>query len=165
MLPGQLLKTVPLALLGGLALAAAPLRPYCNPRFGYCVSVPSELRAMPPPENGDGLRWESADGGVSVTAWGSFGPEGLGLKTLRQYADWLLSAERQDGSRVTYRFVGRNFVVLSGHNRAGQVFYQKSLLRAGGESAVRTEYPPRLKAEWDARATQIAASLTAPNAP
>ena len=54
---------------------------------------------------------------------------------------------------------------MSGHNRAGQVFYQKALLRAGSESAVRTEYPLRLKADWDALAVQIAASLTPPKSP
>ncbi|MGY2892679.1 hypothetical protein [Deinococcus sp. UYEF24] len=148
------------AVLGGLALAAPQTQRYCNPRFGYCVSVPAGLNPQPPPENGDGQTWRGADGPVKVSAWGSYGPSVLGLNTPKAYAAWLSSAEEQDGSQLTYNFVGRTQVVLSGTTRSGQVFYQKVLLNAGTESVVRVEYPARLKAVWDKLAVQMAASLT-----
>ena len=147
--------------LTGLALAA-PLSPYCNPRFGYCVSLPPALVALPPPDNGDGQTWRSRDGQAKVLAWGSYGPSVLNLKTPKAYADWLVSAEKQDGSRVTYRFVGADRVVVSGYTESGQVFYQKTRLRAGTESAIRIEYSPRVRAIWDALAVQISATLTPP---
>ncbi|WP_407569012.1 hypothetical protein [Deinococcus altitudinis] len=154
------------ALLGGLASAAPQTQRYCNPRFGYCVSVPADLGARPAPENGDGQTWLGAQGpgnpndSVKVSVWGSYGPSVLGLDTPGAYAAWLSTAEEQDGSRLTYRFFGRTQVVLSGTTRSGQVFYQKVLLNAGTESAVRVEYPVRLKAVWDRLAVQTAASLT-----
>ncbi|WP_189093533.1 hypothetical protein [Deinococcus ruber] len=128
------------------------------------MSVPSSLIALPPPENGDGQTWQSRDRQVQVLAWGSYSPAVLNLNTPHAAMVWLVSAEQQNGSRVTYRFVGSNRVVLSGFTRSGQVFYQLVRVRAGSESGVRIEYAPRLKAVWDARAAQIAATLTPPNA-
>jgi hypothetical protein len=146
------------AVLGGLALAAPQTQQYCNPRFGYCVSISAGLSAQPPPENGDGQAWRG--GAVSVSTWGSYGPSVLGLDTPEAYASWLGNSERRNGARLTYSFVGKTQVVLSGFTRSGQVFYQRVLLNAGTESAVRVEYPARLKAVWDKLAVQVAASLT-----
>ena len=154
------------AVLGGLAVAAPQTQRYCNARFGYCVSVPAGLSAQAPPENGDGQAWRSADGPahvadpVKISAWGSYGPSVLGLDTPKAYAAWLSSTEKRQGSRLTYSFFDSTQVVLSGITRSGRVFYQRVLLHAGTESAVRAEYPVQLKAVWDRLAVQMAASLT-----
>jgi hypothetical protein len=51
-----------LVLQGGSTLAATVAQRFCNPRFGFCVSVPADLRALPPPEDEDGQSWQGPDG-------------------------------------------------------------------------------------------------------
>jgi hypothetical protein len=159
---------MPLALLGGLTLAVGTpdtlmpdtLQRHCNTRYGYCVSVPAGLRALPPSDNGDRQRWQSTDASVKVSTWGSLGPAASELRNITAYAEQLKKLEQRDGSRLTYSFAGENRVVMSGYTRSGNVFYLKLLLRSGTESGVRIEYAPRLKATWDAQTVKIAASLT-----
>jgi len=157
-----LLTSFLLVSLAGSALAVAPLRPFCAPRFGFCVSVPGELKPDPPPDNGDGQSWHTADGRARVVAYGSFSPDVFGLATIKAYADWLKAGERQAGSRLTYAFVGRDQVVLSGYRRSGRLFYERARLRAGTESVVSIEYAPGLKTTWDRLSVRIAATLTPP---
>ena len=147
---------------GGSTLAAPTAQRFCNPRFGFCVSVPTGLRALPPPDNGDGQSWQGAEG-VKVRAWGSLAPGVLGLTTPRAYIDWLRKAQTAQGSRITYSFIGGDSVVQSGYTKAGQIFYRKTILRGGTEASVLVEYPPRIQAVWNTRTAQIAASLTSPD--
>jgi hypothetical protein len=52
-----------------LRAGTAKYAPYANARFGFSVDVPTALRAMPEPMNGDGLQWRLGNM-VAITASG-----------------------------------------------------------------------------------------------
>src|SRR5262249_28179315 len=62
-----------LAAVGSVAAtpsAAEAWRTYHNPRFGTTIEYPERFRPRPPPANGDGLSFSSADG-ATFSVWGS----------------------------------------------------------------------------------------------
>lgn len=147
-----------LALTLGFA-SAVSLKPYGNARFNYQVNVPANLSQNPPPDNGDGQSWQSRDGKVNVLAWGSYGPETLGVPDVRSYAAWNEKNRVADGGRITYKRLFSNAFVLSGYLKDGRIFYQKTLIKHGTEATVLIQYPATRRAEWDKASGQIAASL------
>jgi hypothetical protein len=132
-----------LALVLTLVLAAGAVeaqdfdwRPYVNERFGYSIDIPAGfLYPLPPPENGDGLAFESADGQVSVAVFGS------NNALAWSFDDYLQAAlAREDLGRVTYQRKTEGWYVLSGYrpaptsNWTGEViFYERVAIdRSGG---------------------------------
>lgn len=153
----------PQYLLTALVLSASALAvtlvSYSNARFNYWVHVPSDLTALPPPDNGDGQAWRSQDGRVRVAAWGSYGPGVLDIPKPSAFLAWSEKNEREGGNRITYRKLLKEAFVLSGYLKDGRIFYQKTLVKDGTAATVRIEYPLNQHAVWDGRAVQIASSL------
>lgn len=145
-----------LALVAGSA-SAAEWEVYRNARFGTTVDVPADVfRPLPAPDNGDGQRFESADGRASLTV---FAGNNVERRTLRQ----LIQAAESDatGERITYRKAGRSWFVISGF-RGDDVFYRKLLLSEGGRvgHTVELVYPAAEKATYDRLTARIANSLS-----
>jgi hypothetical protein len=142
-------------------------RPYVNARFGYSVDIPAGfLYPLPPPENGDGLAFESADGQVSVSVFGSNNALGW------SFDDYFRAAlAREDLGRVTYQRKTEGWYVLSGYrpaptsNWSGEViFYERVAINAGGSaiSGLLILFPPALKDFMDPIVTRLSRSLTPP---
>jgi hypothetical protein len=142
-------------------------RPYVNERFGYSVDIPAGLLyPLPPPENGDGLAFESADGQVSVSVFGS-------NNALEWSVDDYFRAAlaREDLGRVTYQRKTEGWYVLSGYrpaptpNWTGEViFYERVAIDGGGSaiSGLSILFPPSLKDFMDPIVTRMSRSLTPP---
>ena len=142
-------------------------RPYVNERFGYSVDIPAGfLNPLPPPENGDGLAFESADGQVSVSVFGSNNALAWSFDEYFQAA--LL---REDLGRVTYQRKAEGWYVLSGYrpaptaNWTGEViFYERVAIDSRGSaiSGLLILFPPALKDFMDPIVTRLSRSLTPP---
>src|SRR5215831_17288985 len=65
------LTAIALLAFAAVATAAPQYRTYVNARFGTTAEVPTDWKADPPPENGDGLRFRSPDQRASITVSGS----------------------------------------------------------------------------------------------
>jgi hypothetical protein len=143
-------------------------RPYVNERFGYSIDIPAGfLYPLPPPENGDGLAFESADGQVSVSVFGS-------NNALQwSFDDYFRAAlARGDLGRVTYQRKTENWFVLSGFRPAptaswsGEViFYERVAIDQSGTaiSGLLILFPPAMKEFMDPIVTRLSRSLTPPN--
>ncbi len=149
----------PLALALILAIFASPcladdFRLYSNPRFGASAEVPSDWRAEPPPENGDGQVFRSPDGQASIAV--------SGILNLAATPEEAMRDEEQAGAgeRVTYLNRGRRMVVLSGFN-GDKIFYRKSILDCRDQiwNHLSVEHSTARKADYDAIVTRAAKSL------
>lgn len=152
------LATLILAVLAYcLPAAAADWQVYVNERFGTRLDYPADVfRPLPPPDNGDGRRFETEDGRASLTVFAGYNETGQSLRDL-------VRAARTDAAdeRVTYEKEGRRWFVLSGF-RGGDVFYRKLILSADGEVAHTLElvYPADEKRFFDPLTTRIANSMS-----
>ncbi|MVN88113.1 hypothetical protein GO986_15275 [Deinococcus sp. HMF7620] len=149
----------PAALVLASAALAAPLTAYGNARFGYLVAAPAGLQAQRSPDNGDGQSWQSADGQVKVSVWGSHAPGVLNQATPAAWMAHSAQGWREQGARLTYRRLLPGAFVLSGFQKDGRIFYQKVLVRNGEEAAVLVVYPVARRAVWDRLAAQVASTL------
>jgi serine/threonine-protein kinase len=137
-----------------VAVHAESFQVYSNPRFGATAEVPSDWRADPPPENGDGLVFRSPDGQASITISGV-------LNIADSVAEAMKTEEQpSEGETITYHQHGRRMVVVSGL-RGDKIFYRKSLLVCRDQiwNHLWLEYPVAQKAEYDALVARIARSL------
>lgn len=130
---------------------------YVNERFGTSIAFPDDVftQRMPPPDNGDGQRWQAPDGGTLAV----FGRYNVMDETPESLAD---NAKHEGGRQVTYSKVGKDWVVLSG-TETGQVFYER--YQFGKSDVIHTVvigYPVALKAKYDPLVGHIAASLKGP---
>lgn len=141
-----------------LALAApAVAKPfiYTNARFGTSVTFPHDIFVdrAPPPANGDGMTFTAADG-ASLAVYGS---NNALEQTPAQLADF-----NSEGMDVTYRKVGKDWVVLSGHD-GHSIFYQRLEFGRGGViHAFLLKYPATAKTKYDPLIGRIADSLNGP---
>ncbi|WAX92978.1 hypothetical protein N7E70_014810 [Aminobacter sp. NyZ550] len=146
------------AMVLAMVLAAPALaKPfiYTNARFGTSVTFPHEIfvSKAEPPENGDGMTFLAADG-ASLAIYGS----NNALEQMpRQLAD--MSSE---GVEVTYRKLGKDWIVLSGHD-GNDIFYHRLEFGRGGViHAFLLKYPVSSKAKYDPLVSAIAESLNGP---
>ncbi|MBZ9714253.1 hypothetical protein [Deinococcus multiflagellatus] len=152
------LPVLPALLLASAALGA-PLSAYGNARFNYWVDIPQGLIAQRPPDNGDGQSWQSADGQVKLSVWGSHAPGVLEQASPGAWMAWTARFWAESGARVTYRRLLPSGFVLSGFQADGRIFYEKVLVRGGDEAGVLTVYPVARRAVWDRMTAQVAGSL------
>jgi len=131
---------------------------YVNARFGTTCTFPDEVFTdrQPEPENGDGQEWLSADGASLICS-------GI-LNVDNDTPKGFVAAEKADIGptyKITYSKTGKDWAALSGI-KDGKIFYERRLF--GRDGVIRTvwiEYPPALKAKYDALVGPIAASLKA----
>ncbi len=140
------------------ASAQATSFTYVNARFGTTCTFPDDVFTdrQPEPENGDGQEWLSADGASLICS-------GI-LNIDNDTPKGFVTAEKADNGpayKITYSKTGKDLATLSGI-KDGKIFYERRLF--GGDGVIRTvwiEYPPALKAKYDALVGPIAASLKA----
>jgi hypothetical protein len=148
---------------GILGAAADDWRIYQNDRYGTTIEFPPAFKPLPPPDNDDGRKFESADGG-SFAVFASFNVDDYDLA---QYRDSILK-NLDAGSVVTYQAQGRtngdDWFVISG-TKGDTIFYQKHRLSYRGEmtEGFVITYPARLKEAYDPIVAQMANSFRSGN--
>jgi hypothetical protein len=93
---------------------------YANPRFGFVLPVPPGMKALRPPDNGGGQAFESADGKVQLTSFGSHNVDGFG-DVEKNWNEELA----QKGRTVTYKRKTESWYVISGTMEDGTGFYTR----------------------------------------
>jgi hypothetical protein len=131
---------------------------YGNGRYGYSISYPEDI-LVPQGEsdNGDGQRFVSNDGSAVLLVYGSNNVLEQSLKAV--YLEVVKrSPAARSTSTVTYKAVGKDWFVVSGHE-GGRVFYQKTMLKGGVLKTFRIEYDDAQKQTFDPIVIRIAKSF------
>ncbi len=116
---------------------------YTNARFQFALCYPSHLlKKQSPPENGDGQEFKNADL-VDLTAFGRY--EDVSLADLEMYRAGELEGK---SGKITYRFRGESFFVLSGLD-GDSVFYSKTYLYNGIVKSFQLRYPLQRRSVYD----------------
>jgi hypothetical protein len=135
---------------------------YTNERFGYSVAIPPGLQGKGESVNGDGQVFQSVSGTVLLRVWGSevveLGNEKTDLAWLRRAT---LARWRGEGVRVTYQPKGNGWWVLSGVDKAGQVFYTKLQEKNGTVYGFMWSHPGGAKV-WQGYTARIARDFKLP---
>ncbi|MBP2302985.1 hypothetical protein [Azospirillum picis] len=131
-------------------------RHYVNVRFGFSVDVPGDLVAEPPPDNGDGQAYHSADGSLHLTVSGLIDAAEEGLKSF-------VASDQKACLRQPPEYLVRkpDWIVFSCTTATG-LLYQKTLLQGGRGGAfisLRIRYPASEQARWNAAVAMASKSL------
>ncbi|CAO3427823.1 hypothetical protein [Azospirillum endophyticum] len=131
-------------------------RHYVNVRFGFSVDVPGDLVAEPPPDNGDGQAFHSADGSLHLTVSGLNDAAEEGLKSF-------VATDQKACLRQPPEYLVRkpDWIVFSCTTAKG-LLYQKTLLQGGRGGAfisLRIRYPASEQARWNAAVAMASKSL------
>ncbi|MBZ8133957.1 hypothetical protein [Afifella sp. IM 167] len=131
------LMAVP-ALADDFVPAAGGWQTYVNARYGTRVDFPASVfTPTPPPENGDGRRFNAADAAMEVYSFHNTMDE----------TPASLEARLTGGKgyrNVTYSPRGNSWLVLSGF-RGDTIFYEKYFFRGGVISGFGMEFPKARK--------------------
>ena len=144
---------------GIVGAAADDWRLYQNERYGTTIDYPPSFKPLPPPDNNDGRKFESADGGA-FSVFASFNALDYSLV---EYRDSILKS-LDAGSVVTYQAQGRtdgdDWFVISG-TKGDDIFYEKHRLSYRGEmtEGFVISYPARLKETYDPIVARMAKSF------
>jgi hypothetical protein len=126
---------------------------YHNARFGVTADVPASWKSDPPPENGDGLIFNSPDGAAHLTVSGSLNSDPV--------AEAMAFYEESGKDRtVTYKHRESRAITLSG-TKGDMIFYERHILSCGDQiwNSVYLEYPAASKKDFDPLVTHISHSL------
>ncbi|UOQ52392.1 hypothetical protein [Hymenobacter cellulosivorans] len=132
--------------LGRFMADAPAYKTYHNARFGFSIDYPVTLQPQPEADNGDGRRFVSADGQTSLAAYAGYDVLDGGLAQYRQLArrHW----QEKKATLALDQKLTTGFV-LSG--RLGRdIFYEKTVLRAGTLTTFVWQYPAARKEAMDA---------------
>ena len=100
---------------------------YCNTRFGYCISYPSNLIPQGQSQNGDGQSFLSQDTRAEVYTYGSnYDEEFVTIES--EYKNALTQI------KPTYKVKKQNWFIVSGYTKDGKIHYQKTKLSEDGAS-------------------------------
>lgn len=137
--------------LAGAAVGAALAGPapgtfrYCNTRFGFCVTLPTDLVASPEPANGDGREFRQPRGLV------------LTVSGINNVLSTSLEREQQERSRdfdtIDHHARGRDWFLLSG-SRGSEALLLKAYIGEGSIQGLRIRLP---LAEAERRRPQLQA--------
>lgn len=133
--------------------SAGSWRSYHNDRFGATANVPAGWIPQPPPENGDGLIFQSPDGRATITVSGILATGAA----MEEVAERLTTGQ---GEKITYSATKRGAVVLSGL-RGDTVFYRRSIASCHETiwNSIAIEYPSADKLLYDAVVRRVSISL------
>ncbi|MGV3663453.1 MAG: hypothetical protein ACO1TE_24995 [Prosthecobacter sp.] len=107
-----------------------------NARFGSVLPVPPGMVALRPPDNGDGQTFASADGKVTLAAWGAFNVDGNGdLEPSWQ------AALAEPGRTITYKVKKAGWYVISGVMKDGTGFYERHTASSKYVAGWKMTYP------------------------
>ena len=126
-----------LCLWGVVALAEERWATYLNPRFGAAADYPADLFTVqaPPPDNGDGQTFRTADGRAELAIYGSYN-----IDDERPEAYLAHNVNLGD---VTYKKIGSDFYAVSGTH--GETIYYERCNFPNHDvlSCFYISYPPR----------------------
>lgn len=124
--------------IAGSATAA----PYCNARYGYCITVPPALYGQGESDSGDGQVFLNRPATVTLTVWGGWSD----IPDLPSFTDSFKETSRgwpagngQAARVVTYKLLKPDFFVVSGV-QGGKVFYQRTIRKGGVTATYLLEY-------------------------
>lgn len=109
---------------------------YHNERFGGILPVPPGMTPTRPPDNGDGQRFVSTDGKVTLLMYGAFNVEGNGDLEPR----WRESLA-EPGRTITYKVRKAGWYVISGVMQDGTGFYERYTADARHAAGWSITYP------------------------
>ncbi len=124
---------------------------YENPRFGFVLPVPPGMKAEPPPTNGDGRAFVSADGTVALVAFAGFNLDGDSDVKVRWKEELAV-----EGRTITYKKKEANWFVVSGIESDGSHFYLRHAADAKYAATWLIRYPASREAEVSAWIERIA---------
>lgn len=154
-------KTVAFVCLLGLSQLglshAALAKDYCNVRFDYCVDVPSQLKWMPEPTNGDGRQFKLSNSAAEILTYGSYEPmvsdytdqQFLTTKKREYHANTVVTYERQKGNSYT----------VSGYDEGGRIYYHVIKVKEGTTAQLHLNYPKQDKQKMNSIVTKMARSF------
>ena len=130
---------------------------YANPRFGTMADYPADLFTVrdPPPENGDGQSFRTADGRAQLSIYGTRNAE---ADTPQSYVK-----KNVDPQGASYKRVTKRFYIVSGI-REGSIFYDRCNFPPVPEGVIdcfSLTYAAQEKAAWDPIVTRLSNSLRA----
>jgi hypothetical protein len=141
---------IPLLMLSGLSFAADPaFEHYCNPRFAFCVDVPSGMKALSPPTNGDGQSWQGP-GQSQVAVWGSWNAADQIIEQL--------CPEKSEFDSVALWKVAKDWCVASGWQK-GKIVYRRMQLSEGRVVGVNLTYPASQRGFFDGKLGRVVKSI------
>ncbi len=155
-----------LAAAGIVGLASSALAGnwtrYTNDRFGASAEVPATgFVVQPPPTNGDGRGWKSADGKGEILIYGSFTGE---AETFDDYRKQLLGFAADDGVAVTYQAGEKNRWFAYSGTVDGDIIYLKAVRAEACSTLVvnhiHFRYPAAQKTRYDAIVARGAKTLS-----
>jgi len=131
-------------------------RTYANPRFGTRADYPAHLftNRAPPPANGDGQTFTTADGKAKLSIYGSLNAT---EETPRSYVENFIRPEGE----LAYELIRDTYFVASAE-RSSRIHYMRCNFAKGDPGIIRCfaiEYPAADKQRWDAIVKRIASSL------
>jgi hypothetical protein len=130
---------------------------YRNARFGVSVDVPDIFKGTdPPPVNGDGRIFRSADG-AELRVFGSHSATTV-TEDFAAYKTWMLNRLQKDGVNITYKMQGREWLVASG-TKGREIVYVKVIEGCDATHEIRITYPIASKQTYDPLIGRLARSL------
>lgn len=130
---------------------------YKNVRYGYKVLYPEILIPQEESVNGDGRKFISSNGEVSLVVCGSKAP--MLLEDISTLDEFYVYTQSSLDYIPTYAVKDKNFFVFSG-TKEGKIIYQKHILKSDQtENILRIEYPEKMKEEMDEVVTYISKSF------
>ncbi len=137
------------------ALAEHRWATYANPRFGTIADYPADLFTVqdPPPENGDGASFRTADGRAQLSIYGAYNVEN---DTPQSYV-----AKNDEFQSATYKRVTSEFYAVSGTSGT-DIYYDRCNFPPHNDdvlNCLHATYPAAEKAFWDPIVTRISKSL------
>jgi hypothetical protein len=139
-----------------VAVQAADWKSFGNDRYGFSVDVPASFKASPPPDNNDGLTFNSPDGRAEIRAFGHLLLDGENLvDDAEQYSA---------GLHVTYRKATARNSTMSGL-KGDHIVYLRAVATCKGIAAaiLWVEYPRSEKTQFDPLIAHMAKTLTGSN--
>ena len=135
---------------------------YTNDRFGASAEVPATGFVIePPPTNGDGRGWKSADGKGEISVYGSFTGD---AETFDDYRQQLLGFAADDGVAVTYQAGKADRWFAYSGTVDGDIVYLKAIRAEPCSHLVANHiyfrYPAAQKTRYDPIVAHGARSLT-----
>jgi hypothetical protein len=130
-----------------LPAAAAPLdwKTYVNVRYGYQLCYPDGLlNAQPEADNADGRSFVGPDGAQLLV----FGTNNVLQSSLADEASQQASGYAGTRGRIGYHARGRGWIVISGDDGAGSLFYTKTFERGDQFLAFQLKYPKAAAAKY-----------------
>jgi len=128
---------------------------YTNHKYGYVVAWPKNiLKAMGESDAGDGQVFAAPDGTSKLVSWAVF--NNVQQQSL---AAAYAQALQEPGQQITYKFLGKNFFVVSG-SKDGNIFYRKTLLAHGIQASFELSYAASLKSQFDPLTSDLARAFS-----